>query len=721
MNTQANNPADGPSGARPEPLPRQIGPYVIQAELGRGATARVYRAVDSRDQSTVALKVLPPALAHNPIYLSRFLKEGEHGARLIHEHIIRVYATGEANGYYYIALYFAAAGSVSDLLRQRNGILSPAEVLPIIRQVAAGLDYAHALGILHRDIKPSNILLTGDGRAILADFGVARELDSDHTLITLPGFAVGTPAYMSPEQARGDRDLDRRSDIYSLGVVTYIMLTGQRPHDADSDLALLRKIIDEAPTAPEIANPRLPPQLATVLRQVLAKDPKARYATAGSFAAALSQAVRGVPAAAWDAAADATQLWVPDARVQPDSPKYGGITPRDPAPAPLPAPPLLIPSAYQLEKSAQPTRRKIGLYSLLGLILLVIAFAGVLIWNNPLDTLVTTHTPTPVATIAAGSAGDVQVITATSTMSRSLVAVITATATFSVTADNGLAVSLAAPAVAASVAVTESTAPPTLAVTESTAPPTLLPTQTPRTLPTSTATATASPIATLAPLPIATLLPTPTPSLIPTATATDLPTVTATATATPLPTATPTELPTATATPLPTATATATPSLTPSLTSSPTETLLPTPTPAPPTSTPPPPPAPPPPAPPPVTIDLTHAYVTALSRSDGSMCGSTWQEKVTVSWTVDGGFRLPPGYGYEIVVWTPGKEEDPFNTPGPAGATTETTTIIDAAIAIKQNRNPDLTYKIGVMLVQLSPYKRVQLMGPPDCWFQFAK
>lgn len=272
-----------------------IGPYRVQREIGRGGMATVYLCTHLGEQRAVALKVLLPHLASDPMIVRRFKLEGENGARLRHPNIVAVQDAGYADGHHYLAMEYIGGGTLADLLKRRKQPMSVEEALPILRQVADALDFAHGLGILHRDVKPSNFLLDPNNRVLLTDFGVARHLAADHTVVTVAGFAVGTPAYMSPEQARGDMELDRRSDVYSLGVVAYAVLTGQLPFDAPSQLVLLRKIIDDAPVMPEVYQPSLPGGVGFALRKVLAKDPARRYATAGEFVAALDQGRRWKP------------------------------------------------------------------------------------------------------------------------------------------------------------------------------------------------------------------------------------------------------------------------------------------------------------------------------------------------------------------------------------------------------------------------------------------
>ncbi|MFN8468729.1 MAG: protein kinase [Caldilineaceae bacterium] len=277
-----------------QPPITQIGHYRIQEEVGRGGMAVVYRAIDTQTKGVVALKVLPPQLAHDEKYLHRFLREGKNANRLQHPNIVRVYETGAADGHYYMAMQFIDGPTLTDYLRQSKSILPTNEIIALIRQVAGALDYAHDLGFLHRDIKPSNILLDKKGVALLTDFGVAKVVDDDFTAYTVVGTTVGTPAFMSPEQAHGG-ELDRRSDVYSLGVVAYTMFTGTMPFKAESQPAMLHKVAYEQPTPPEHLNPAIPQGIVYAIKRVLAKSPSVRYPTAGAFAEALAAGVTWKP------------------------------------------------------------------------------------------------------------------------------------------------------------------------------------------------------------------------------------------------------------------------------------------------------------------------------------------------------------------------------------------------------------------------------------------
>ena len=267
--------------------PDKIGHYIIHSELGRGGMAIVYRATDTRYQQTVALKALPSGYIQNENLVRRFLREGESLARMRHPNVVHVYETGRANDYFYIAMEMATGGTLAQRLKSRTSI-SNREIAAIISQVAAGLDYAHSRGLIHRDIKPSNIMFTQKGQAILTDFGIAKDMSGNQTRITVIGTTIGTPAYMSPEQARAEQVIDQRSDIYSLGVVAYHMLTGQVPFNATSHGELITLIANKRPPPAQSINPRIPNGVARVLDQVLAPNPQGRFSSTGAFAQALA-------------------------------------------------------------------------------------------------------------------------------------------------------------------------------------------------------------------------------------------------------------------------------------------------------------------------------------------------------------------------------------------------------------------------------------------------
>ena len=274
---------------------RWLGYYQIEEEIGRGGMAIVYRAIDTRDGRVVAVKVLPQYFAHDPVFLKRFLKEGRNAVGLRHPNIVQTYEAGESDGYHYIVLEYIAGESLSDYLKKLDGPMDLTEAIEMIRQISVALNYAHQRGYIHRDIKSSNILLSQDGRVMLTDFGIAKQIAMEETMITERGGTIGTPAYMSPEQARGERGLGPESDIYSLGVLAYRMLTGRLPYEAESSWLILNKIVQESPLPANEANRDLPLGVAYALMKALAKDPKQRFHTPIEFAKALQKGLTTAP------------------------------------------------------------------------------------------------------------------------------------------------------------------------------------------------------------------------------------------------------------------------------------------------------------------------------------------------------------------------------------------------------------------------------------------
>ncbi|MEZ4706234.1 MAG: serine/threonine-protein kinase [Caldilineaceae bacterium] len=267
---------------------KTIGDYQIESEIGRGGTSTVYRAIDLRDNKAVALKVMLPELIDNEMALRRFLREGKAAAQLHHSNIVQIYEAGQTDGHYYIAMELIRAGTLAEHIKQKGELLSCEKIIAILSQIGAALDYAHTQGIVHRDIKLSNILLTEDDRALLSDFGIAKRLFSEQTMVTAVGRAVGTPSFMSPEQITGDYDVDYRSDLYSLAVIAYILFTGRTPFTADTAHQLMYKIAYEFPTPPNIINPEVSSDISFVLLKALSKEPGERYSSAHKFVTSLS-------------------------------------------------------------------------------------------------------------------------------------------------------------------------------------------------------------------------------------------------------------------------------------------------------------------------------------------------------------------------------------------------------------------------------------------------
>ncbi len=279
-----------------QPTVERIGVYQILEEVGRGGMAVVYRAVDTRSGREVALKVLPPYFAHDPVFLKRFLREGAHAVQLDHPNIVSTYEVGEADGRHYIAMEFVRGKTLAQILKEQPGPMDPVQAVEILRQVASGLAYAHQRGFVHRDIKPGNLIIAAHtGRVMIMDFGIAKQIAKEETRVTMTGATIGTPAYMSPEQVRGEEELGPEADVYSLGVVAYRMLTGELPYQADNALLLMHKILHEPPRPPLEVNPHLPKGVAFALLRALAKEPRHRYRSAIAFAKALKQGLYWSP------------------------------------------------------------------------------------------------------------------------------------------------------------------------------------------------------------------------------------------------------------------------------------------------------------------------------------------------------------------------------------------------------------------------------------------
>jgi serine/threonine protein kinase/tetratricopeptide (TPR) repeat protein len=261
--------------------------YRLERELGRGGMATVYLATDLRHDRPVALKVLHPQLAAS-LGPERFLREIKLAARLQHPHILTVLDSGDAAGRLWFTMPYIEGESLRDrLVREKQ--LAVEDAVRIAREAADALDYAHRHGVIHRDVKPENILLS-DGHALVADFGIARALGGDEHL-TETGMAVGTPAYMSPEQAAGERDLDGRTDIYSLGTVLYELLAGEPPFAGPTMQAMAaRRLSSEAPSVRQY-RPAVPEPVDRAVRKALSRVPADRFASAGELARALAPGI----------------------------------------------------------------------------------------------------------------------------------------------------------------------------------------------------------------------------------------------------------------------------------------------------------------------------------------------------------------------------------------------------------------------------------------------
>lgn len=270
--------------------------YELDNELGRGGMGIVYRAKDRRLKRLVAIKLLPPELAFRSEIKTRFLREAETAAQLSHPNIVPIYSVDERDGLVYFVMALVEGPTLAKKMYE-DGQMSIEETRRVLREVADALAYAHARGVIHRDIKPDNILLDKEsGRAMVTDFGIARAIqEGSDSRLTATGVAIGTPAFMSPEQAAGDREIDGRTDLYALGVVAYQMLSGRLPFQAATTASMLMKQITERPTPVNQLRADCPADLAAIVMSLLEKEPENRVESAAALSRALAGDVTVIP------------------------------------------------------------------------------------------------------------------------------------------------------------------------------------------------------------------------------------------------------------------------------------------------------------------------------------------------------------------------------------------------------------------------------------------
>ncbi len=278
-----------------------LGDFRVARLLGRGGMGEVYLARQVSLNREVALKVLRPDLLTNPTYLSRFEAEAWSAAKLNHPNIVHIYTLGIVEGLRFIAMEYVQGTNLREYLA-RKGTPDLPQSLSIMRQAGAAVGAAGEVGLVHRDIKPENLLLTKKGQVKVADFGLCRDLDDDRHHVTQPGVTMGTPLYMSPEQARGQA-LDHRSDLYSLGVTYYHMLAGHPPFRAETALALAMKHIVDIPVDLAVHRPDLPPDLTRLVMRLIAKSPSDRYQSAAEMLRDLAKVREALQVTALAAAA----------------------------------------------------------------------------------------------------------------------------------------------------------------------------------------------------------------------------------------------------------------------------------------------------------------------------------------------------------------------------------------------------------------------------------
>ncbi len=288
------SPSTGAKPGAPDIAPkllRTIGEYEIKRELGRGAMGVVYLARETSVDRLVALKVLPPQLALSDESVERFRREARAVAGLDHDNIVPIYQFGETqDSVFFYSMRYVEGTTLEELLTQEK--VEPDRAARLIVQVARGLAYSHEHGILHRDLKPGNVMVTADDRALVMDFGLAKDIKM--ATMTEMGDVMGTPAYMSPEQALGV-DVDTRSDVYGLGAALYEALTLQTPFDGDNIQMIMLKVIEDDPRPPSMIVPDLPEELETIVLKAMEKDPNRRYLDMQAFAEDLQRYLDGEP------------------------------------------------------------------------------------------------------------------------------------------------------------------------------------------------------------------------------------------------------------------------------------------------------------------------------------------------------------------------------------------------------------------------------------------
>jgi serine/threonine protein kinase/Tol biopolymer transport system component len=380
---------------------QQLGKFYIEAELGRGAMGIVFRARDDDLGRTVALKVLPLELTFDQSYVDRFKREARSAANLHHPHIITIYEVGQIDKLHYISMFFIEGETLTDVMK-REGAMPVERVIELLEPVAQALDHAHSNRIIHRDIKPSNIMIGRERTIYLTDFGLARSADPA-AMATAAGMVLGTPEYMSPEQAQGLSEIGPPTDIYALGIVVYQMLTGALPFSGETTMMTLFARLKQPPRLLHELRPDINPAVAAAVMKALERDPQNRYTRAGELITALRAA-----------AERATSRLQP----LPDSTIVVGQESKPPTPAPAPAPapddtvmigseskppfpgPPPEPPGQKSKKKGGPPMAIIGGVVVL---LLLVAVGGGALWAMGLYSNGDGSTPTPTDNGSAGA------------------------------------------------------------------------------------------------------------------------------------------------------------------------------------------------------------------------------------------------------------------------------------------------------------------------------
>jgi serine/threonine-protein kinase len=366
------------------------GRYRLEGRLGYGGMSTVHLALDLRLERQVAVKLLAEHLAEDPTFISRFQREAQAAARLVHPNIVQVFDSGqdESSGQYFIVMEYIQGQSCAEILRD-DGWLDVDEAISIIDQACEGLHYAHRHGVVHRDVKPGNLLRAREGEVKLADFGIAKA--TEQSSITQVGSVLGTAAYLAPEQARGE-EAGPRADLYALGVVTYQLISGRLPYEAASLTELALKQQQEEPPLLDTLVAAVTPELAEAVAVSLALDPLERYQTAREMGRALSDGANGI--APGERTAAKRQAPATEATSVLSSGRRGGgrdaertaatsaVTPR----RPRSGPPRRAPAAQQPVAAQPPTptrrrRRLVG--TLIALLVLVVAIVAIVVATAP--------------------------------------------------------------------------------------------------------------------------------------------------------------------------------------------------------------------------------------------------------------------------------------------------------------------------------------------------
>jgi eukaryotic-like serine/threonine-protein kinase len=379
-----------------QPVSERIaGRYRLQSRLGYGGMSTVHLALDERLERQVAVKLLAEHLADDPTFVSRFQREAQAAARLVHPNIVQIFDSGldERSGRHFIVMEYIEGASCAEILRD-DGWVEVQEAVAIVQQACEGLQYAHRNGVVHRDVKPGNLLRSREGEVKLADFGIAKA--TEQSSITQVGSVLGTAAYLAPEQARGE-EAGPRADLYALGVVAYQLISGRLPYEATSLTELALKQQREQPAMLDTLVAAVGPELADAVAIALALDPQERYQTAREMGRAVRDGARGIApvepqaAGARDAPATAATSLMARSRAGRGADATAAtrtVTPRRPRPGPARHQAPVAEPAY-----AAPARRRRGranrlLLALLALLALAVAIVAVVLATAPKQTKV---------------------------------------------------------------------------------------------------------------------------------------------------------------------------------------------------------------------------------------------------------------------------------------------------------------------------------------------